>query len=392
MRSARRPVLATLAAAGVLLVTALGLSAAIEADSSQTAHYLYLREALVAGVVTLALGAIILLRRPRHAIGLVLLMGGFMWSIQAALGEFAIAAEVYAWPGADGTAWAANLIRQPGFVLSFVLIFLLYPTGSPLGKLGRALMWAAIAAAGIWVVLLALGPGPLEDFPGRLNPLGWAPVDSARQPLELAQVILVIVGILGGLASIAVRFRRARGEERAQIKWFFFATVVAVLVLVLTNVLFPLEMERELGAIVWLAAPVAILVAMAVAIARYRLFDIDQIVSRTVTYGTVVVLLAAAYAGVVLLLRALLPDQSQVAVAGSTLLVAALFNPLRRRIQGLIDRRFNRSHYDVTRTIDAFSQRLSDAVDLVPLRSELSHLVAQTMQPTSLSVWLRDQA
>ncbi len=391
MLSARRPVLATLAVAALLLLIALSLSATVEANSSQTAHYLYLREAVVAGAVTLALGAIILLRRSRHAIGLVLLIGGFLWSMQAALGEFSIAAGVFGWPAASGTAWAANLIRQPGFVLSFVLIFLLYPTGSPLGKWGRALTWTAIAATGVWVVLLALGPGALEDFPGRLNPLGWAPIETIRQPLELAQFVLVIVGILGGLTSIAIRFRRARGEERAQIKWFFYATVVAVLVLVLANVLFPVEMEGELGAIVWLAAPMSILVAMAVAIARYRLFDIDQIVSRTVTYGTVVVLLAAAYAGVVFLLRDLFPLEGPVAVAGSTLLVAALFNPLRRRVQGLIDRRFNRSHYDITRTIDAFSQRLTDAVDLVPLRSELSRLVAQTMQPTSLSVWLRDQ-
>ena len=391
MLSARRPVLATLAVAALLLLIALSLSATVEANSRQTAHYLYLREAVVAGAVTLALGAIILLRRSRHAIGLVLLIGGFLWSMQAALGEFSIAAGVFGWPAASGTAWAANLIRQPGFVLSFVLIFLLYPTGSPLGKWGRALTWTAIAATGVWVVLLALGPGALEDFPGRLNPLGWAPIETIRQPLELAQFVLVIVGILGGLTSIAIRFRRARGEERAQIKWFFYATVVAVLVLVLANVLFPVEMEGELGAIVWLAAPMSILVAMAVAIARYRLFDIDQIVSRTVTYGTVVVLLAAAYAGVVFLLRDLFPLEGPVAVAGSTLLVAALFNPLRRRVQGLIDRRFNRSHYDITRTIDAFSQRLTDAVDLVPLRSELSRLVAQTMQPTSLSVWLRDQ-
>ncbi len=395
MPSAKRQVLGTLAAAGFLLGVALGLSAAVEANSSQTAHYLYLREAVVAGAVTLALGAIVLLRRPRHPIGLVLLIGGFLWSMQAALGEFATAADVFGWPSetiwASGTAWAANLIRQPGFVLSFVLIFLLYPTGSPLGKWGRAATWTAIAATGVWVVLLALGPGPLEDFPGRLNPLGWAPIDSIREPLELSQFVLVIVGILGGLVSIAVRFLRARGEERAQIKWFFYATVVAVLVLVLTNVLFPVEMEQELGAIVWLAAPVSILVAMAVAIARYRLFDIDQIVSRTVTYGTVVVLLAATYAGVVFLLRDLLPLEGPVAVAGSTLLVAALFNPLRRRIQGLIDRRFNRSRYDVTRTIETFSQGLSSAVELVPLRSELSRLVAQTMQPTSLSVWLRDQ-
>lgn len=390
MPSAKRQVLGTLAAAGFLLGVALGLFAAVEANSSQTAHYLYLREAVVAGAVNLALGAIILLRRPRHAIGLVLLIGGFLWTMQAALGEFAIAAGVLGWPEATGTAWAANLIRQPGFVLSFVLIFLLYPTGSPLGKWGRAAAWTAIAATGVWLVLLALGPGPLEDFPGQLNPLGWAPIDSIRQPLELAQSALVIVGILGGLISIAIRFRRARGEERAQIKWFFYATVVAVTVLVLANVLFPVEMEGELGAIVWLLAPVSILVAMAVAIARYRLFEIDQIVSRTVTYGTVVVLLAATYAGVVFLLRDLLPLEGPVAVAGSTLLVAALFNPLRRRIQGLIDRRFNRSRYDVTRTIETFSRGLSGAVDLVPLRSELSRLVAQTMQPTSLSVWLRD--
>lgn len=321
---------------------------------------------------------------------MILLVGGALWFVQALLGELSVAASVFDWAGSSLTAWAANLIRQPGFLLSFALIFLLYPTGTPLGTWGRILIRLAVVGAALLVLLLALAPGPLEHFPTQLNPFGSPSIDAFRQPLELAQVGLLMFGILGGLVTIAVRFRRSRGEERAQIKWFFYSTVVAILVLILANVLFPVEMEQELGAIVWLAAPVSILVAMAVAIARYRLFDIDQIVSRTVTYGTVVVLLAGAYAGVVFLLRALLPLEGQVAVAGSTLLVAALFNPLRRRIQGVIDRRFNRSRYDVARTIEAFSQQLTEAVELVPLRSELSRLVVHTMQPVSLSVWLRE--
>ncbi|MBA3362246.1 MAG: hypothetical protein H0T94_12415 [Acidimicrobiia bacterium] len=388
--NSRRAVLATLSGAALLLLGTVTLAAAVEANSSLTPHYQYLREAVVAGAVMISLGAVILLRRPRHSIGMILLVGGAMWFVQALLGELSVAASVFDWTGSSVTAWAANLIRQPGFLLSFALIFLLYPTGTPLGTWGRILIRLAVVGAVLFVLLLALAPGPLEDFPAQLNPFGTQLIDAVRQPLELAQVGLLLFGVFGGLITIAVRFRRSRGEERAQIKWFFYSTVVAILVLILANVLFPVEMEHELGAIVWLAAPLTILAAMGVAIVRYRLFDIDQLVSRTVTYGLVVALLAGAYAGVVFLLRAFLPLEGQVAVAGSTLLVAALFNPLRRRIQGVIDRRFNRSRYDVARTIEAFSQHLTEAVELVPLRSELSRLVAHTMQPVSLSVWLRE--
>ena len=216
MLNSRRAILATLSGAAVLFVGTLTLAVTVEANSSLTPHYQYLREAVVAGTVMISLGAVILLRRPRHAIGVILLVSGALWFVQALLGELGVAASVFDWAGSSLAAWAANFIRQPGFLLSFALIFHLYPTGAPLGQWGRILIRLAIVGAVLWVLLLALAPGPLEDFPSQPNLFGLQAIESLRQPLELSQVGMVLVGILGGLITIAVRFRRSRGEERAR--------------------------------------------------------------------------------------------------------------------------------------------------------------------------------
>jgi hypothetical protein len=198
---------------------------------------------------------------------------------------------------------------------------------------------------------------------------------------------------LAAVLSLVLRLRRARGVERQQLKWFVYAAVLAVVVLVLANLLFYDLMEHgPLGNLLWGAAPVSLAVAVAVAVLRYRLYEIDRLVNRTLVYGLVTALLAGVYAGGVFLLGRLLDPadgQSELAVAASTLAVAGLFQPARRRVQQAVDRRFDRRRYDAARTVEGFSARLRDELDLDTLSSELLAVVDRTVQPAGVSLWPR---
>ena len=194
-------------------------------------------------------------------------------------------------------------------------------------------------------------------------------------PTDLAKSI-------GALASLVVRFTRSRGLERQQLKWFVYAAGLGVAVLVL-----PIPLPDFLE---WTLAPVGLSVAAAVAVLRYRLYDIDRLINRTLVYGLLTLLLGAGYAAVALVLGQLAGRDSSLAVAGATLAVAALFQPARRRVQQLVDRRFNRRRYDAAKTIEAFSARLRDEVDLDTLTGELLAVAGQTVEPTTASLWLRD--
>jgi hypothetical protein len=199
---------------------------------------------------------------------------------------------------------------------------------------------------------------------------------------------------LAAVLSLVVRLRRSQGVERQQLKWFVYAAVLGVVVLVAANLLVPELMEHgPLGNLLWGSVPVGLAVAVAVAVLRYRLYNIDRLVNRTLVYGLLTAILALLYAGAVLLLGQLFGgvggNPPSWAVAGATLAVAALFQPARRRLQAAVDRRFNRRRYDAAKTIEAFSARLRDEVDLDTLSAELLAVVDQTMQPTKASLWLR---
>jgi hypothetical protein len=218
--------------------------------------------------------------------------------------------------------------------------------------------------------------------------LGW---------LTVVAGVLYVVGFLGGVASLVVRFFRARGLERQQLKWFVYATAVGFAVLFLPGLLpsslAPQLLSGEAGNFAWALAPASLAAAAALAVVRYRLYDIDRIINRTLVYGLLTAVLGLGYAGAVLALGQLFGgvtgDPPSWAVAGATLAVAALFQPARRRIQAAVDRRFNRRRYDAARTIEAFSARLRDEVDLDTLSAELLAVVDQTMEPTRVSLWLR---
>jgi hypothetical protein len=273
-------------------------------------------------------------------------------------------------------------------ILMILLLPVLFPNGRPLSPGWRPLVWAIVVGALVSLVGSALFPG-IVDAPSLSNPLGLPGAAGALLEQGLSKLFLglPVVGVAAA-TSLIVRFRRARGVERQQLKWLAYAMGVLMVA--------PAVQASWLGG--WASAAVnvalwAIPAAIGIAILRYRLYDIDRLINRTLVYGLLTVLLGGAYALAVLLLGQLFGgiggEPPSWAVAGATLAVAAVFQPARRRIQQAVDRRFNRRKYNAAKTVEAFSVRLRDELDLDALAVELLAVVDQTMQPTQASLWLR---
>jgi hypothetical protein len=336
-------------------------------------------------VSTATVGAVLASRRSRHPVGWLLLALG-LWFVYGYASWVLLA-----WRGAPSAVGSAvldaNVVVIPALI-GFVL--LLTPTGSLPSPRWR--WWARVAAAAPVVGLVSLALGPFRE-PDQA-------VDNPLAVSALAGPLLVVRGVafaVAGLAipvgawSLVVRFRRARGVERQQLRWLVVAAApVAVAVAALATQALT-GSEVDLG---WLAGVCLAVLPLAIgaAILRYRLYDLDRIISRALAYGLLTVLLGGGYAGVVLGLGQLLGRGSSLVVAGATLAVAALFQPARRRVQQAVDQRFNRRRYDAAQTIAAFSARLRQQVDLDTLTGELLAVVEQTMQPTQVSLWLRSQS
>jgi hypothetical protein len=351
---------------------------------------------LAAAAVTAAtVGAVLASRRPRHPVGWLLLVVGLSGQFSNLASDY-VHYGVMVRPGGLPAAGYLTGFYNSGTVVMVTCIgfvVLLTPTGSL--PTPRWRWWARIqvSATLLLVVAAALTPHPLEpEDPTFESPLA-AP--AALSDLLAVAGVFGVVTLLGGLlaaaVSLVVRFRRARGLERQQLRWLALAaalSAVALLVAVATAVL-----GGPLGAVLVAAGiSVALLpLATGAAILRYRLYDLDRIVSRTLAYGLLTLLLGGGYAVVVLGLGQLLGRDSSLVVAAATLAVAALFQPVRRRIQQGVDRRFNRRRHDAAHTIATFSARLRDQVDLTTLTGELLAVVDQTMQPTRASLWLRPQ-
>jgi hypothetical protein len=293
-------------------------------------------------------------------------------------------------PWAEQLATLASATFVPGLSL-ICFILLLTPTGSLPSARWR---WFARVAAALPVAFLAAW---LLGMP-QLDP--QSPLASVRNPFAipgLAGVGMVVAGVASpaialtmvvAAASLVRRFRRGRGVERQQLRWLALAAALAPVVVLVTATAILIGQLAVAGWIIGLYLALLPL-AIAAAIARYRLYDLDRIISRTLAYGLLTLLLGGGYAAVVLGLGQLLGRDSSLVVAGATLAVAALFQPARRRIQDVVDRRFNRHRYDAARTIEAFSARLRQQVDLDTLTAELLAVVEQTMQPTQAWLWLR---
>jgi hypothetical protein len=343
----------------------------------------------VLGVVSAAtVGAVLASRRPRHPVGWLLLTLGVSLAVAGAATGYANYGAL-ARPGALPAADYAALYHGLGILivapcLGFVLLL------TPTGKLPspRWRWWARVAAAAPPLEAVSMALLPFEPpYESVANPLA---VPDLAGPLRVVDTVLWAITVLAipvAAGSLLVRFRRARGVERQQLRWLALAAGLTGALLVVMVALAPTGNELLLG---WLTALCVALLPLATgaAILRYRLYDLDRIISRTLAYALLTLLLGAGYAAVVLGLGLLLPNDSSLVVAAATLAVAALFQPARHRLQQATDRRFNRRRYHAATTIAAFSARLREEVDLDTLTAELLAVVHQTMQPTNASLWL----
>jgi LPXTG-motif cell wall-anchored protein len=341
----------------------------------------------------MAVGALIVAHRPGNDIGWIF----SAIALLAATTQLASEYSVYAYttragslPGAILAAWYGSWPWWLVFALALVFTPLLFPTGRLLSPRWRPVAWLAGAVTAALMMLTAFEAN-LGTIGGQViaNPIGVAWVANPQTGAVGTTLFgLLILSIVAAFASLVIRFRRSRGEERQQLKWFTFAC--ALLPLAAVGDALPAAVG---GGLVFGALIVFLPVATGIAILRYRLYDIDRLINRTLVYGLLTALLAGVYAATVLVLGQVFggvgKDPPSWAVAGATLAVAALFQPGRRRIQAVVDRRFNRRKYNAARTVEAFSVRLRDEVDLDALAAELLTVANQTMQPMTMSLWLR---
>jgi hypothetical protein len=339
-------------------------------------------------------GAVLASRRPRHPVGWLLLAFGLLAQALTSAAEgyarYGLLVRPGTLPAASHLAALASASFIPGLgCIGFIL--LLTPTGSLPSPRWRWFAWLAAAVPAAFVVSWLLGMPQSEPD----SPLG-----AVRNPFAipgLAGPLQVVYGVaspvtaltmVAAAGSLVLRFRRARGVERQQLRWLTFAAALAPLAVLVTAAGILTDQPTLAG---WAIGLYLALLPLAIgaAILRYRLYDIDRIISRTLAYGLLTVLLGLGYAAAVLGLGQLLGRDSSLVVAGATLAVAAVFQPARRRVQQAVERRFDRRRYDAARTIAAFSARLRQEVDLDALTGELLAVVQETMQPTRASLWLR---
>jgi hypothetical protein len=379
---------ATLAVlAAVLLLIALGWSSPLPQGRTPWRD----QAVSLAGIVGAPiLGGLIASRRPRNPYGWVWLVFGSGLALQLLGGSYAAYALVVDPGSLPAPRTISRLLGLGGpLALAFApFLFLLFPTGRLPSRRWRPIAWIA-AVSGAMLFALAL----LFDNPDT--------VGGAITAMAVAVATAIFAAIVISALSLLVRFRRASGVERQQLKWFALAAVMGAAYIVgfllsgIVGELLNLDWLR--GEAFWnlldAATNMALYVAVGVAVLRYRLYDIDIIINRTLVYGFLTILLAAAYAGSVVglqaALRALSGQESTLAVVASTLAIAALFGPLRRRVQGFVDRRFYRRKYDAAKTLAAFNARLRDETDLRALSDDLVGVAMGTVQPEHVSLWLR---
>lgn len=326
-------------------------------------------------------GWVILMRRPGNKIGMACLAIGLVWGF-----SFGLQAMVLDVPPA-AAAWMELVYTVLGVVPWLIIVWLLatFPTGEYAGPLERFVGRGLIVVGSLAMIGFVLSPLPLTDT-GLENPLG----------VELSAALNFITGDTGfffivGLGAAAVlslflRRRRSTGTERQQYRWLLLGASLFVGISAAGQIL----PEGSAFELLWLLGGSAIPICIGVAVVRYRLFEIGRVISRTVGYVMVVGVLGLVFLGVVTLLTWVSPAESQLAVAGSTLVVAALFNPLRKRLQGWVDRRFNRSKYDAERVMEQFAGSLQDRVDEDDLVQGWVGVVSETMQPAAAAVWVRE--
>ena len=372
-------------AAGLLVTLAIyrPLTLAVLVEGALYAFFFVLGFATV--------GLVLALRRPGNPIGWLYGAAGLAWAYTIPLGP-----------------WVDQLLREhrplpflaqlqvavsefgwaPAIGLGITLPALLLPNGHLRSRRWRLVVITSVTGFVLATVGGALAPGPIEEV-GIDNPLGLAgPAGDVASVLTIVGVLLHWWSLPPAAVCVILRFRSSRGVERQQMRWVAAGVAGAVAGLLVS---LPSGLGIAPDFVSHIVYPALLLppVAIGVAVLRYRLYDLDRVISRTLTYGLLTLLLGLGYAGVVLGLGRLLPEGSSLVVAAATLAAVAAFSPLRRRVQALVDRRFNRRRYDAARTVEGFAARLRDQVDLDALHGELLAVVDQTMQPTRASLWLR---
>jgi hypothetical protein len=352
-----------------------------------SAGHLSRPEAITYGLRALAfgvMGTLVVSRQPHNRIGWIFCGFGLWGAFVETWGAF----EYHSLP----TGIAGELVATCTWVVDvmvYAIIFLLFPTGRLMTHRWRYAIWVLVSGCLLVVPWQALTPESGVEYTSGVNPFA---VDTiAVQVAKYLGGIVLVAGTLACVAAVVIRYRRATGIERLQLRVFVVAGGLSIVGLVALALLYyDYARVRSFGPLVFLILPIA----AGLAILRYRLYDIDGIINRTLVYGTLTVLGAASYAIWVVALQSLLDPFAQgsdLAVAGATLVVAALFRPAHRRVQRAVDRRFYRQTYDAARSIDAFSTRLRDQVDLDVLTTDIRTVVQETLQPTVVSLWLRPE-
>ena len=331
-------------------------------------------------------GALLAWKRPGNPIGWLLSATGLAYAMGVCgilLAHFPRTLTLAEWLG---WIWLLGL----GLC---VFVVLLFPTGHLPSRRWRPVAWAAGAGLAAWVLGNAFAPRIITNSPPVRNPVGvTGPAGDIFKIMAGGAGVLIAATGLAAIVSLAFRYRRARTAERAQLKWLVYGGALIVAAL-LAEV--PIEQTmgtgnaaNDLQNAVSAGAVALVPVAIGIAILRYRLYDIDRVISRTLAYAIVTGLLAGIYGGLVLLTTHLFRIHAPVAVAVATLAAAALFNPLRRRVQRVVDRRFNRARYDADQTVTLFAARLKDAVDLDSVRDDLASVVHHALEPAHVSLWI----
>jgi hypothetical protein len=347
-------------------------------------------------------GAIVVSRRPNNLVGWIFCVMGLVFGTGVFADTYAyytLAAGPDSLPGGVYMAWfSGEWLVLPGLFLGSALLVLLFPNGRLLSSSWRTVVWLAVGGSAMTALAFATAPGRISPY--RIsNPFGIeGTLRTILDVLGRLGAATVLVCCVLAVISVFVRLQSAQGEERQQIKWFAYAAAV-----LLSAFFLGLPLAAVIGAIGagWaglmpiVIGVLAIPIAVGVAMLRYRLYDIDVIINRTLVYGSLTAMLALVYFGGVAATQAVFTglsgqeEQPQLAIVVSTLVIAALFTPLRRRIQSFIDRRFYRRKYDARKTLEVFSTQLRNETDLDALSDDLVGVVRETMQPAHVSLWLR---
>ena len=383
--------LALEAAAGVLIVRDMAATDVAVGSNGVSV--------IILGASFPVVGWLIASRRRENRIGWMFLAAGVMFALvtfSGAHAQYGLVVEPGSLPLAEVTAWLSTLAWVPAYTL-LILLLLFFPDGRLPSRRWRPITWIAAVSAFLMLVPSAIAEWPYRGLalltgvsPATGEPLLDPALDTANLLQGVGSALSLIVA-LAGAGALVIRFRRSVGTEHQQIKWFATAAIVELAVFLPMGV-GGVELPTPFDALVAMIAAPLIPIAIGVAILRYRLYEIDRIISRTIGWALTTGVIVAVFAGIVIGLEGILSrvtGGNTVAVAASTLVAAAIFQPLRRRVQGAVDHRFNRARYDAQRTVDGFAERLRNEVDLATLRSALVRTADDAVRPVNSSVWLR---